>query len=81
MIDSPGDKLSQFQCMAMQVVGHKIYIEYITVINEYGPTEPEHFVEEWIVKNRLILTPSLESKIMRYFLSYLVEHANQEGTE
>jgi len=79
MINSSGDKLSQFQCLAMQAIGHKIYIEYITVLNEYGATEPEHFVEEWIVKNQLQLTPTLESKIMRYFLSYLIEHANQKG--
>jgi len=79
MINNPANKLNQFQCMAMQIVGHKIYVEYVTVINEYGPTEPEHFVEEWIVKNGLVLTPALESKIMRYFLSYLIEHSIQKG--
>ena len=79
MTDNSPKQLEQFVSVAMQLVGHKIYVEYITVIAEFGPIEPEYFVEEWIVRNNFNLIPELESKAFKFFLSYLIEHSKYRG--
>ena len=72
--------LRQFETVAMHLVANKVFMEYMSVIETFGPTEPEHFVEEWMCRNHLQLTPNLANLVWFYFLDFLIEQREHRGT-
>ena len=63
---------------AMHIIANKLFSDYIMCSKMIAPTEPEHFVEEWIEKN--ILKPSEKAKklIWTYFMQNLLIYSRDQ---
>ena len=60
------------------LLARKVFFEYITASGVIKGVEPEHFVEDWIIKNVRKSTEFWKKMVWRYFLFNLMEYRNRE---
>jgi len=63
----------KFKDMALQLLGNKLFNDYITVRERFN-VEPESFYEDWLRKS--VIRPDAEIKLWtwRHFMSNLMEY-------
>ena len=71
MDNKKSKELAFLQEAGLQLVANKIFCGYM-LASEIMPVEPEHFVEDYIVRCLNYPTKMMKSSIWRYFLENLI---------